>query len=237
MRTKLICPVCAATAGGVGTFFVETIRDDGLYTGKCPNSHDLLIATQTLRHEMLFEIALNAITDGYYREAVSSFTASMERYFEFAICVMSSSRGVQTDHFDKAWKVVASQSERQVGGYILLYLAEYGTGPLLLGEKMVAFRNRVTHKGYLPSKEETMAFGKAVHEVIQEGIRKLRDTKLNDVNKVLGKHVAQISEGMGDRYPRTFQVTPTALNVIEDITGGYRSFEQILADYGIQSYE
>jgi hypothetical protein len=233
MRTKLICPDCAASAGGVGTFFVQTIRDDGLYTGKCPNSHDLLIATQTLRHEMLFEIALHAINDGYYREAVSSFTASLERYFEFAIRVLSSNRGVQPAHFDKAWKAVASQSERQVGGYILLYLAEYGAGPLLLAEKTVGFRNRVTHKGYLPRKDETVAFGKEVYKIIQEGIRKLRDTKLNDVNKILSQHVEQISEGMGTRYPRTFQVTPTALNIIEDISTGYKTFEQILELYKI----
>lgn len=232
MRTKLICPVCAE-ASGVGTFFVETIRDDGLYTGKCPNSHDLLIATQTLRHEMLFEIALNAIIDGYFREAVSSFTASMERYFEFAIEVISSSRGVPPHQFEKAWKTVVNQSERQLGGYIFLYLAEYGTGPLLLTDKMVTFRNRVTHKGQLPSKAETVAFGKAVHEVIQEGIRKLRDTKLKDVNKALTTHVARIVEGMGDRYPRTCQVTPTALNVIQDISSGYKPFDQILVDYRI----
>jgi hypothetical protein len=73
--------------------FVDTIRADGLYTGKCPNGHDLLIGTQTRPHEMLFGIALNAIIDGYNREAVSSFAARMERYFEFAIRVFASKSG------------------------------------------------------------------------------------------------------------------------------------------------
>src|SRR5271169_261384 len=107
MRTGLICPECAEAAGGIGTFFVETIREDGLYTGKCPKGHDLLIATQTLRHEMLFEIALNAIEDGYYREAVSSFAASIERFFEFAITVLASNRNVGPEVFDAAWKRVS----------------------------------------------------------------------------------------------------------------------------------
>src|SRR5580704_6209511 len=112
MRTGLICPLCAEAAGGIGTFFVETIREDGLYTGKCPNGHDLLLATQTLPHEMLFEIALNAITDGYNREAVSSFAASMERFFEFAIRVIANKHSVPSNVLADAWKIVAKQSER-----------------------------------------------------------------------------------------------------------------------------
>jgi hypothetical protein len=83
MKTLLACPECAQGTHGVVNFFAETIRQDGVYTGKCPNGHDLLIATQTLPHEMLFEIALNAIGDGYYREAVSSFAASVELFMNF----------------------------------------------------------------------------------------------------------------------------------------------------------
>ena len=127
MKIKLTCPNCLAD--GDGQFFVETIRDDGLYTGKCPNAHDLLIATQTLRHEMLFEIALNAMVDGYYREAISSFTASMERFFEFAVRVILKSRGVSQDVIGTAWKPLANASERQFGGYLIAYIAEFHTVP------------------------------------------------------------------------------------------------------------
>jgi len=83
MKTFLACPECAQRTHGVANFFTETVRQDGLYNGKCPKGHELLIATQTLPHEMLFEIALNAIGDGYYREAVSSFAASVEVFMNF----------------------------------------------------------------------------------------------------------------------------------------------------------
>jgi hypothetical protein len=96
MKTRLLCPECAQAAGGIGAFFIETIREDGLYAGKCPKGHGLLVATQTLRHEMLFEIALNAIKDGYYREAISSFAAAVERLFEFALQARASNRKVAT---------------------------------------------------------------------------------------------------------------------------------------------
>jgi len=228
MRINLICPTCAQVAGGVGTWFVETIREDGLYTGKCPNGHDLLIGTQTLPHEMLFEIALNAIVDGYNREAVSSFAASMERYFEFAIRVFASKSGVTAGEFTEAWNTVSNQSERQLGAYIFLHLTEFGRPPHLLADKMTKLRNGVIHKGNLPDRSNAIKFGKAVHEVIQEGVRQLRSTLVDQVNKVLGEHVNQIAEKMGTTYPRTFQVTSTALNIIDDMSAGYKSFEQIL---------
>jgi hypothetical protein len=235
MRVSLICPTCAQAAGGVGTWFVDTIREDGLYTGKCPNGHDLLLATQTLPHEMLFEIALNAITDGYNREAVSSFAASMERFFEFAIRVIANKHAVPADALADMWKIVAKQSERQLGAYVLLYGIEFAKSPHLLSNKMTELRNDVVHKGKLPSRKEALGFGSAVYEVIQESVRQLRTTHLDQVNGCLGEHVARIAEKMGAVYPRTFQVTSTVLNIIDDVSSGYKPFSQVLLERGISS--
>jgi hypothetical protein len=232
MKISLVCPQCSAENTGVAEFFVETIRDDGLYSGHCPHGHDVLVATQTLRHEMLFEIAMNAIADGYYREAVSSFTSSMERFFEFAVRVMSRCRGAPSEIVEAAWKEVSRKSERQLGAFIFLYIAEFRTVPYLLPKKMGELRNAVTHKGLLPERNDAIEFGASVYEVIQRGVQKLRSTSVDHVNAVLGEHVARVAEKMGARYPRTFQVTPTALNVIEDITSGYRAFDQLLAAKG-----
>lgn len=233
MKISLICPQCASAAGGVGTWFVETIHDDGLYRGKCPNGHDLLLATQTLRHEMLFEIALNAIGDGYYREAVLSFASSVERYFEFAIRVISRGRGTDTGLFTKAWRGVAKQSERQFGAFLFLYLTEYRCEPKMLGQRMTELRNNVAHKGQIPERAEALLFGESAYEVIQSGIRQLRDTHLESVNAILCEETAVKAEKMGTKYPRSFQVTPTVLNVIEDTASGYKPFNQILKERGL----
>jgi hypothetical protein len=85
-------------------WFSALIREDGFYTDKCPNGHDLFLATQTLPHEMLFEIGLNAIGDLYYREAISSFASSLESFFEFAIRVLASAHSVTNDAFVDSWK-------------------------------------------------------------------------------------------------------------------------------------
>jgi len=105
--------------------------------------------------------------------------------------------------------------------------------PCLLSNAMVELRNNVIHRGVLPEKKEALKFGNAAYDVIQSGMRKLRSVCLDDVNKVLGDHVSEIAAKMGNRYPRTFQVTQTALNVIEDNSNGYRSFEALLIDRGI----
>lgn len=233
MRINISCPQCAQAAGGFAVFHVETIREDGLYTGKCPKGHDLLVATQTLRHEMLFEIALNAIVDGYRREAISSFAASVERFFEFALRVLARNRHVAPNIFDDAWKMISGLSERQYGAFVLLYVVTFGERPSILSRPMVELRNNVIHNGVLPNRQDVLKFGSAAYEVIQTGIRKLRTACKVDVDAILSEHVGEIAKKMGSVYPRTFQVTPTALNVIEDISAGYKPFNHVLSARGI----
>ena len=235
MRINISCPQCAQAAGGFAVFHVEEIREDGLYTGKCPQGHDLLVATQTLRHEMLFEIALNAIVDGYRREAISSFAAAIERFFEFAIGVLALNRGVSAPIFAAAWKTVAAQSERQLGAFTFLYTVSFGEVPRVLNGQMVKLRNDVIHRGLLPDQKQVIDFGAAAYEVIQAGVRKLRAACIDDVNAALSEHVGEVARKMGSVYPRAFQVTPTALNVIQDLSVGYAPFKEVVARYGISA--
>jgi hypothetical protein len=210
MRIDINCAQCAQAAGGFAIFHVETIREDGFYTVKCPQGHDLLVATQTLPHEMLFEIALNAIADAYRREAISSFAASVERFYEFCLRVLSRNRNLPKGTFDAVWKHVSKQSERQLGAFAFLYAVSFGEAPGVLSNKMVELRNNVIHRGTLPDQRQALEFGAAAYDVIQMGIRKLRADCIDDVNGILVEHVTGIAQRMGDVYPRSFQVTPTA---------------------------
>jgi len=226
MNINIVCPECSS--GGFASLFVETIRDDGFYTGKCPAGHDVLVATQTLRHEMLFEIGLNAIRDKYFREAVSSFAASAKRFYEFAIRVFGKCDLVPEDVIEGSWKAIATQSERQFGAYVWLYVSHYKRLPTLLSRNMIELRNEVVHKGVLPSRDKSIAFGKNVYAVIQNGVRMLREKHLTEVNAILSKHVSSIAKQMGNQYPRTFMVTPTALNIIQYTTRPDKPFESFL---------
>jgi len=63
----------------------EPVNDSGIYEITCHKGHKSKTYITNNDFEILFDYSINAIADGYYREAVSSFTSAMERYFEFFI--------------------------------------------------------------------------------------------------------------------------------------------------------
>lgn len=67
---------------------------------------------------MLSQIGANAIIDGYYREAVSSFSASLERFYEFSVHVLMRHFGKNSQQFKSAWRPISNQSERQLGAFV-----------------------------------------------------------------------------------------------------------------------
>ena len=85
MQVHLYCPDCMAEAskvyekggGGVAPILsdVYELMNDGVYTVQCPKGHTGNVVLKNLHFELLFDLGINAIGDGYYREAVASITA------------------------------------------------------------------------------------------------------------------------------------------------------------------
>lgn len=99
------------------------------------------------RFQMLFEIGLNGLVNGFLRDAVVSFTASLERYYEFFILCHAFQNGSNAAYFKKFWKLVSNQTERQYGAFLAFASLGASDFPFLLSESDVSFRNRVVHKG------------------------------------------------------------------------------------------
>lgn len=153
----------------------EAVNDSGLYNFVCAKGHESKTYLINIEFEILFDYSINAIADGYYREAVSSFTSSMERYFEFFIKVILRSAGTEFENIDKIWKQISKQSERQLGAYITLYAQTFNDLPELLStNKDVPFRNRVIHQGYIPSRQEAIEYGDRVLEIIESSFIPLK---------------------------------------------------------------
>ena len=78
MKLRIVCPKCMedSNENARPIAFVE-FRDDGRYEVTCPKGHQAIVFLQQQKFELLFEIGAYAIADGYYREAVSSFAASL----------------------------------------------------------------------------------------------------------------------------------------------------------------
>lgn len=177
--------------------FVE-FRDDGRYELTCSCSHQTTIVLQEHKFEILFDIGAYAILDGYYREAVSSFTSSLERVYEFYIKVITIEKGIKEEPFASSWKMVANQSERQLGAFIFLYTLEHGISPTLLNNSNAKFRNEVIHKGKIPTKKEALSYGNAVLEVVRPILKDLKENYSDSVRKAIVQHLA-ICRNEGDK--------------------------------------
>ena len=168
MKLLMPCMACFQELGKPTNEFVTLeFHDDGHYEVCCSRGHTSVTILQQQKFEILFDIGANAIIDGYYREAISSFTSSLERFDEFCIKVFCENNSMYDDTFNKVWKQVSNQSEQQLGAFLFLWTNKFDEVPELLTNKDTKFRNEVIHKGKIPTKEEALIFGNTILKIIE----------------------------------------------------------------------
>lgn len=182
MKFNHACPYCMKDAFSnskssslVFRLTPHMIHDSGVHEIKCPKGHEYSVVLSAAKYEILFDVGMNALNDGYTRESVSSFASSLERFYEFFIKFQILSGGVEEVLADKAWKTISNQSERQLGAFTYLYLFRFGDLPPELSSHHRGFRNKVIHKGYIPSMDEAIEFGRVVHNHIMSVISELEN--------------------------------------------------------------
>ena len=144
------------------------IKENDLYHFKCNQGHDNLLEIQAFKFEMLFESGLCAIKDKYYLESVLSLTASNERFYEFFIRIIMRENGLNKEIFENLFKNMSKQSERQYGAFVAIYGLIFKEDiPKKLKNKSIEFRNKVVHKGYLPSENEVLEYAEEIFELIK----------------------------------------------------------------------
>lgn len=195
------------------------IGNENLHQVICDKGHKFSLVIIQQKHEVLFEVATHAIVDGYYREAISSFAASLERYYEFFVKVIAVE--LSCEEFQKAWNHVASQSERQLGGYIFTYINVFRTSPDILPQKLAKLRNDVVHKGHIPGREDAIKFGGAVAKIINDGCNLLRKRKKDQLNEIIRQTTCPDNRSDYPAYK-----LPTYLNCL--IESDSSSFEEHL---------
>ena len=78
---------------------------------------------------------------------------------------------------DATWRTVARQTERQLGAFAFAYLAREGRAADFLtpGALGSDFRNRVVHRGYIPTRAEVDAYAEKVYAITTRLTRELGD--------------------------------------------------------------
>lgn len=169
MKLRMFCSKCIEEniKMGVNPVNVE-MSDNGIYKFECSEGHKNVVFLQKTKFEILFDSGAMAMIDGYQREAVSSFAAALERFYEFCIEVFLTNKKVDSEQYLETWKLVANQSERQLGAYFFLYLSEFGEIPKEFNKKQTEFRNKVIHKGYIPKNDEVIKYAEHVYDYIMD---------------------------------------------------------------------
>lgn len=181
MKIKLMCPQCleesyARIDVGVNVpkteldfFLPAEVTSDGIFEVCCKAGHKNLCVLSNPNFDILFDIGYSAYKDGYYREACLDFAASYERFHEYCIFTMLCQENDDAmDDLENMWKLISRQSERQYGAFVVLYTNAVGKAPIELSRKWREFRNDITHKGIIPTSDETLQYAKAIGAYIVE---------------------------------------------------------------------
>lgn len=193
MKLEFQCWKCPE--GTPGRRVTAPFNENASYSFTCAQGHVHNIILVQMRFEVLAETAMQALVDGYYREAVASFAAALERIYQFYVEVVSYHNGVGSDTAEQTWKAVANQSERQLGMFVGLYQVENNCVPPLLAQKHVAFRNKVIHQGYIPTEGESAAFAQAVVDLVQPLLNAMMPRYIKTIEALCIAHLEKASAG------------------------------------------
>lgn len=172
-----MCVECGLGEEERDSYFQDVeIEDNGVYKFTCMYGHERITLLQKHKFQMLFDLGIMALIDGYTREAVSSFSSAIERFYEFCIEVLLEKNQIDHQDYLKTWKFVASQSERQIGAFYFLYLNEFNKAPEKIKDNWVTFRNNVIHKGHIPKYDKVMEYAKYVFDYLKSILVQLKMT-------------------------------------------------------------
>jgi hypothetical protein len=220
MKVVLDCLKCVDEEGNLlGEKVVVEIQDNGLYRVTCSKSHDSLVFVPTPKHAILFQLGALALLDGHTREAVSSIAASLERFYEFYIKVVSTKYNIPPQEFDRCWKLVSKQSERQLGAFLFLYLFETKRAAQFISNKFTEFRNEVIHKGKICSYDEAVEYGGYVMNIINSVTAELRAADNESVGRVLLESVPKEWSDATDSVAKVLNFLPTVLEFPTHVPG------------------
>ncbi|WP_424950378.1 hypothetical protein [Deinococcus sp.] len=182
MKFTATCPHCRTPCQ-------TEYLDSGIHDLHCPAcQRRFVLFIRKHRFETLFDLGTRALVDGYAREAVVNFAAALERCFEFYLRSALLERFATEGHrledaareLESTWRLLVSQSERQLGAFAAVYLARQGRAPDFLTPQALGadFRNRVIHRGYLPRESEVQDYATRLFALMNRLLGELGDAAL-----------------------------------------------------------
>ncbi len=222
MNIPTICPHCQHA-------FQTEYLDSGIHELTCPACQGrFALFIRKHRFETLFDLGTRALMGGYAREAVVNFAAALERCLEFylrsALLERFAHQGRSIEdaegELEATWKLLVSQSERQLGAFAAVYLAREGRAPDFLTPQGLGaeFRNRVIHRGYLPREQEVQNYAAGLFALMNRLLEDLGDAALQGTltqEREYAAALARLDEGV----PAVFEEHPGMFRVPRTVSG------------------
>ncbi|OOR12564.1 hypothetical protein BW897_12745 [Bacillus cereus] len=210
------------------------IHSNKIYTLTCNRGHTSEVYVQEEPFEILFDMGILALLDGYYREAVSNFAASLERFHEFCVKVMLDHNRTSHDEFSKTWKYFASSSERQLGAFYISYLNTFGKAPENInefkidGRTLSNFRNRVIHNGDFPKHQNVLEYARKIYDYMISILKEMEQEFDDAIRRVISTGDTRKGEMMSSNLTISSCIS---LNDIGFGVFGERTFDDTLKDF------
>ena len=177
MKVMTLCVACLQQFGmpRFSTAALLRLPEEGLVELTCDLGHETAGVIQNEKFDILAQMALEAIVDEHFSAAVMSFASALERLCEYFVAIVCRSRGIDAVTFERAWKPMASLSERQLGAFLTAFLLDTGGAAPRLPTSSIELRNKVAHKGHIATRAEAVAFGQAVMDCAHAILTRLGD--------------------------------------------------------------
>lgn len=160
MRIHSLCVTCQSP--------IDAWLDDScIAITKCPNGHNFATLLRDRKYRVLLRSACETLLQEHEKDSLGGFAVGLERAYEFFIRVAVRRHGMSQPTFEKTWKKLASQSERQFGAFMVLYTLATNTH-FELPEHYVTLRNKITHGGFIPSRQDVLYFASTVVIKVEE---------------------------------------------------------------------
>ena len=200
MKTFATCMQCQIDLGRPSfELFIADYFDDGIALVECSAGHKTALVMQSQKFEMLLDSGAVAFLEGFTLEACASFSAALERFYEFSLRVASFGFKMRDEVYSAMFLEMARQSERQLGAFMLLHALEFGSADKPK-RSITEFRNATIHKGVIPTVEEAHKFCSEVYETIYTLFGTIRAKYTDFIHSVvreeLGKRQAKVPNNM-----------------------------------------
>jgi len=203
MQVFAMCMECQKELGhpNFEPFFVPYFEDRIAHI-TCSRGHKSVHVIQSQKFEVLMDSGVNGLDSGFTLEACVSFSAALERFYEFSLKLLATHHGMSEGTYNDTYKEMARQSERQLGAFLTLFALQFGSA-YKPDKSIVNFRNSVIHKGNIPTLEKAHEFCSKVYSEILSVTERLQENLSESINLV-------VQSDLRERYAKIDSTLPKA---------------------------